>query len=212
MPRRIMHLRARTERFSSAIGAASMACSSAESVFRLEDLGRSCLSVAYWPSRRPLVASISLISTRLVSPKFLLASSSCSVQRHRSPRVMMPIFCRQLRLRTESSKSVTGNAQHLAHAVAFLLRVFVVVLLVRGFGVLEEQRRPAMVGIDVQHPLIALRGPVVLLAIFVEQAEVHQRADVGGKAARRRACRVPWPRRRCRGGRFPGPGRTGAPG
>ena len=52
---------------------------------------------------------MSLISTRLVSPKFLLASSSCSVHAGRDRRgSSTPIFCRQLRLRTDSSKSVTG--------------------------------------------------------------------------------------------------------
>ncbi len=91
----------------------------------------------------------------------------------------MPIFCRQLRLRTDSSKSVTGMLEHLAHPVAFLLGVFVVVLLVRGLGVFEEQRGARMVGIDVQHPLVALGGLLVLLAVFVQQAEVQQRADVG---------------------------------
>ena len=96
---------------------------------------------------------------------------------------MMPIFCRQLRLRTESSKSVTGMLSTWPIRSRFFCGVLVVVLLVRGLGVLEEQCRPRVVGIDVQHPLVALRGLLVLLAVFVEQAEVHQRADVGGKAA-----------------------------
>ena len=50
---------------------------------------------------------MSRISTRLVSPKFLLASNSSSDVRVRSPKVLMPIFCRQLRLRTDNSKSLT---------------------------------------------------------------------------------------------------------
>ena len=51
---------------------------------------------------------ISLISFSDVSPKFLLLSSCCSLMRVRSPSVLMFIFFRQLRLRTDSSKSVTG--------------------------------------------------------------------------------------------------------
>ena len=51
---------------------------------------------------------MSRISPSEVSPKFLLASNSASVVRVRSPSVRTPIFCRQLRLRTDSSKSVTG--------------------------------------------------------------------------------------------------------
>ena len=42
-----------------------------------------------------------------------------------------------------------------------------------------------MVRIVVQHPLVALRGAVVLLAVFVHQAEVHQGADEGGEAGGR---------------------------
>ncbi len=60
------------------------------------------------PSRRPLACIISLISASEVSPKFLLDRSAASVVRVRSPSVRMFIFRRQLRLRTESSKSVTG--------------------------------------------------------------------------------------------------------
>ncbi len=38
-----------------------------------------------------------------------------------------------------------------------------------------------MIGIGVQHALIALGGPFVLFAVLVEQTEVHQRADVRGE-------------------------------
>ena len=48
---------------------------------------------------------------------------------------------------------------------------------------LKNKAARSVVGIDVQHPLVALGGAVVLLAVLVHQAEVHQRADVGGEAA-----------------------------
>ena len=41
-------------------------------------------------------------------PKFLLFSNSISVMRVKSPSVKIPIFCRQLRLRTESSNWAIG--------------------------------------------------------------------------------------------------------
>ena len=45
---------------------------------------------------------------------------------------MMPIFCRQLRLRTDSSKSVTGMLSTWLSAVLLRLGVLVVVHVARG--------------------------------------------------------------------------------
>ena len=103
-----MHLRARTERFRSAIGRSSRARSSAREQFgvvgrllfanlvgELAELQALRLQhVADFDQRR--------LAEILAGEQFLLA------ERVRSPSVMMPIFCRQLRLRTDSSKSVTG--------------------------------------------------------------------------------------------------------
>ena len=78
--------------------------------FRLVDrLGHRPIPWRTCPSASPLASIISRISTSDVSPKFLLASNSASVVFAKSPNVITPIFCRQLRLRTESSKSVTGT-------------------------------------------------------------------------------------------------------
>ena len=93
----------------------------------------------------------------------------------------MPIFCRQLRLRTDSSKSVTGMLEHLAQPILAATGVFVVVHVARGVGVLEEQPGPAVIREHVENPLVTLPRLVVVLHVFVQHAEVEQRADVGRK-------------------------------
>ncbi len=139
MPRRIMHLRARTERFRSAIRPAQQGLFVGRKGLRLV--------VHHMPFRsqlaqRPFEASISLISMRLVSPKFLLESSSASDVRHRSPRVITPILRRQLRLRTRELEIGHRDVEHLAHPVALLLRILVVVHVARGRGVFDKEHRP----------------------------------------------------------------------
>ncbi len=100
---------ARTERLRSAMGRSRNARSSS-----LIEVASKTGSSCHWWRRIGRVPGPSKKASRgfqraRSSPKFLLESNSCSVVSVRSPRVMMPIFCRQLRLRTESSKSVTGT-------------------------------------------------------------------------------------------------------
>ena len=89
---------------------------------------------------------MSLISVRLVSPKFLLLNRSCSLVRQRSPSVMMPIFCRQIAAADRQLEIGHGDAEHLAHTVAFLLRVLVVVHIAGGLRILRNSAARAWVG------------------------------------------------------------------
>jgi hypothetical protein len=66
------------------------------------------------------------------------------------------------------------DAEHLAHAVAALLCVFVVVHVARGLGVFQKQPSPVVGRKDFQNAGVALLGFVVLLAILVQDAEVQQ--------------------------------------
>src|ERR1700687_3615128 len=109
MPSRFMHLRARTDRFKSLTGLFRTACScSLNGCCGRKRLSFCAPSSNDWPRRKPFELIISLISFSDVSPKFLLLKSACSLTRVKSPSVRMFIFLRQLRLRTDSSKSVTG--------------------------------------------------------------------------------------------------------
>ena len=85
----------------------------------------------------------------------------------------MPIFLQAVAAADRQFEIGDGNTEHLAHAVVLFLGVFVVELLVCGFGVLEEQRGAGVVGINVQHALVALSGLLILLAVFQQQAEIH---------------------------------------
>ena len=141
----------------------------------------SAFVVANWPSVSPFEASMSRISTSDVSPKFLLASRSCSVQRARSPSVMNAHLLQAIAAANRKFEIADRNVEHLAQRGRASLRVFVVEHVARSLRVLEEQPGRGRDSDMLQNALIALLGPVVLLAIFVQHAQVQQRADVGGK-------------------------------
>ena len=89
---------------------------------------------------------MSLISTRLVSPKFLLASSSClaaaaEVAQRADAHLLQAIAAAHGELEVGHR-----DTEHLAHAVALFFRVFVVELFMRGLSILEEERRPLWSG------------------------------------------------------------------
>ena len=73
------------------------------------------------------------------------------------------------------------NAEHLAEPILAAPGVFVVVHVAGRVGVLEEQPRPRMIGKHVQNPPVALPRLFVLLHVFVQHAQIQQRADVRGK-------------------------------
>ena len=97
----------------------------------------------------------------------------------------MPIFLQAVPAAYGKLEVRYRNVQHLTDPVAFFLGVFVVILAVRGLGVFEVEQRPRVVGIHVQNAAVALRGLVVLIAVFVKHAEVYERPDVRGKPADR---------------------------
>ena len=145
---------------------------------------------------------ISLISSSDVSPKFLLASSCGSVTRVRSPSVRMFIFFRQLRLRTDSSKSVTGISSTWRNGLARLLLLRVVVLRQRRLGVLEEQPGPVVGRVGLEQPARSTRPPCRTSRCPRRgrrgcSARPRGPAGTSGSARSSR-----WPRRRCRPGRW----------
>ena len=73
----------------------------------------------------------------------------------------------------------------------------------------EEQPGPRMIREHVENPPVALPRLFVLLHVFVQHAQVQQRADVRRKLRRRPLVQDRGRSCRCRGDRFPAPGRTG---
>ena len=59
-----------------------------------------------------------------------------------------------------------------------LLLILIVELEIAGSGrILEEQPGPGVIGIDLEDPLVALLGVDEVVAVLIEDAEVHQRPD-----------------------------------
>ena len=73
------------------------------------------------------------------------------------------------------------NAEHLAEPILAATRVFVVVHVAGGVGILLEQPSPRMIREYVEDPPVALPRFFVLLHVFVQHAQVQQRADVRRK-------------------------------
>ena len=203
-----MHLRARTERFRSAIGRSSIARSSAESVSGSYAGSSSRISVGELAQLQALrLQHLADFDQRrfaeiLARQQLLLGGPRQVAERH-DAHLLQAVAAADRELEIGDR-----NAEHLAEPVLAAAGVFVVVHVARGVGVLEEQPGPRMIGKHVQNPLVALPGLVVLLHVFVQHAQVQQRADVRRKLRRPPARTDRGRSRRCRGDRFPAPGRT----
>ena len=93
----------------------------------------------------------------------------------------MFIFRKQLRLRTESSKSVTGNLEQLLEDRVALLGLLVVIHPLAGLAILDEQPGAGVVGFVSKDLAVALLGLAEPHLVLVENAQV----DPGGQGNRR---------------------------
>ena len=94
--------------------------------------------------------------------------------RVRSPSVRMFIFRRQLRLRTDSSKSVTGISIELPLDRDVLLDGLVVEHVAAGPAVLEEEGGPGVVPVVGEDLPVAVLGLAEVHPVLVEDAQVDQ--------------------------------------
>ena len=90
----------------------------------------------------------------------LAAEHIASLTRVRSPSVLIFIFFRQLRLRTDSSKSVTDMSRHLAEPAHDLFFFGAVVHRQRGLRILQEKARALVVRVGLENTVEAFDGLV----------------------------------------------------
>ena len=178
-----MHLRARTERFRSEIGRSSRACSSGDIVAR-STTGSARLGLGGELAQLQALGVQHLADlderrlAEILAGQQLLLAASRQIAERADAHLLQAIAAADRQLEIGD-----GNVEHRGQAVLPALGVFVVEHVARGRGVFEIQPGPRMVGIRIEDALVAQLRPVELLAIFVEHAQVQQRADVGGKLA-----------------------------
>ncbi len=124
---------------------------------------------------------MSRISTSDVSPKFLLASSSCSLRPRQVAERHDAHLLQAIAAADRELEVGDRDAEHLAEPILAAAGVLVVVHVAGGVGILEEQPGPRMIREHVEDPLVALPRFFVLLHVFVQHAQVEQRADVRRK-------------------------------
>ena len=70
-----------------------------------------------------------------------------------------------------------GEGENMIETITLLLILIVELEVAGGGRILEEQPGPGVIGIDLEDPLVALLGVDEVVAVLVEDAEVHQRPD-----------------------------------